>query len=246
LYSLAALAVSADGKVALVSPDGETWIAAAGGAGGTSWQALPPLSRDARLAGEVLGAAWGTSPETLFLTVADVAAGTPRLLVVARPVDGSPERYFELPLVPDGPGLAVLPDGRLVLVARDEMGRSRLALVETSGAFTILGVRARGVAIGGDLVAVTPDLEEVLIGDATALARGVAPAEPLPLDGDLGVDSIAIAPDGSATAVLRLDADLAPVRVDVHARRGGTWASLGQIPVAPGPGGVTIAWLTAP
>jgi hypothetical protein len=248
LESLAALAASGDGRVALVAPDGRTWIAAVDVDRGTvsPWQTLPPLSPEGGLPGEILGTAWGITSTTVFLTVADTLAGTARTLVVARPLDGSPERYVELPLVPDGPGLAVLPDERVALAARDETSRSHLTIVEVSGAFAVLGVRARGVAIGGDLLAVVQDLEEVFIGKVAGLARGVGPTDRLPLDGDLGVDSIAIASDGSAIAVLRLDADLTPVRIDVLTRRGGTWMSLGNIPVAPGRGGVTIAWLSMP
>jgi hypothetical protein len=246
LQSLAALATSDDGRVAVVSPDGQTWITAVDASSSTisPWRTLPPPSPEGGLAGQVLGAAWQPSSDMLFLTFADTLAGTARTHVVARPVDGSPERYLELPLVPDGPSLAVLPDGRLALAARDEMHRSRLTLVEASGAFAMLGLRARGVAVGGDLVAVTQNLEEVLIGEVAALARGVAPADLLPLDGDLGVDFIAIAPDGSAIAVLRLDVDLRPVRVDVLARRGDTWVTVDRIAVAPG--GVTMAWLGSP
>lgn len=251
LDALAALATSDDGRLALVSPDGRTWITALDVESATisPWQTLPPLSPEGGLPGQVLGAAWEPSSNTLFLTVADVAdvaAGIPRTLIVARPVDGSPERYVELPLVPDGPSLALLPDGRVALAARDDENRSRLTMVEASGAFVMLETQARGVAVGGDLLAVMQDLEEVLIGSVAGLARGVAPNDRLPLDGDLGVDNVSIASDGSAIAVLRLDDDLTPVRVDVLARRGDSWVSLDRIAVAPGPGGVTMAWLTAP
>lgn len=210
---LATVAVAADGRVAAVAADGRAWIAA--GIDGGGRPAWTPIAGPVPVrAGPVLGAAWTVAGDGLVLVAGFPGSGTRRTTLLTLPLDGSPGRLVEVPLEADGPGLAALPSGEVAFVARDLGDRSLLARVDPSGTVTTAPLAARTIASAGDLVALADDAT-VRVGTLAALDRGRLSSTPLPLGGPAGIGPVALSPDGSRAAVVRLDGDGRALRVDV-------------------------------
>jgi len=240
---LATVVVGPDGRLAAVTQGGLAWTApnplAAGD--GAEWVPLP-VALDRQLPGPVLGAAWSSDATRLILLAGAPGSGTRRTALIFVPLDGAPATTVEVPLEADGPAIAALPDGRVAFVGRDLRDRGALARIAPSGSFVTLPVAARSVAAGGDLVALVDDVA-VRIGTLAELDRGALPTEPLPLDGTAGVGALAIAPDGSGVAVVRLDDAGAAERIDVLRRVGDRWRTAWSIGLDPADGTAIPAWL---
>jgi hypothetical protein len=247
LPTLAAVAVAPDGTLAVVAPDGRAWRAELppGVADAVAWRPMGRADLPGGLPGPVLGAAWSPTGDALLVAAGAPGSGLRRTAVAALPADGSPGRAAVASAEADGPGLAALPGGDALLALRNAADAAVLARVTPAGAVAFLPLPARAVAAGGGIVAVAGDAG-VLVGDLAALARGVVPAEPLPLEGDDGVAGVAVAPDGGAVAVVRLDAAGLPARVDVVERVGGGWRGGPPVPLDAATGNVLLTWAPAP
>jgi hypothetical protein len=240
---LAALVAAPDGRLAAVTPGGAVWIGPPPrtAADERQWVALPlVLARP--LPGPVLGAAWSSDATRLILLAGAPGSGARRSALVSVPLDGGPASTVEIPLEADGPGIAALPEGRVAFVGRDMRDRGALAQVAAGGSFVTRPVAARSVAAGGDVVALVDDLA-VWVGSLADLDRGLLPAQPLPLIGTSGIGAVAIAPDGSAVAVVRLDEGGAATRIDLLWRRGGSWLAAGSVLLDPADGTAIPGWL---
>ncbi len=232
-----------DGRLAAVSQGGLAWIAPPPRATGegAAWVPLP-VALDRPLPGPVLGATWSGDATRLVLLAGAPGSGTRRTALVSVPVDGTSATTVEVPLEADGPAIAALPGGRVAFVGRDLRDQGALARIAPSGSFVTLPVAARSVAAGGDVVALVDDVA-VRIGTLAELDRGALPSEPLPLEGTAGVGAVAIAPDGSCVAVVRLDDAGAAARVDVLRQVGDGWRAAGSIGLDPADGSAIPAWL---
>ena len=242
---VAALAVSPGGRLAAVTTDGRAWVArpVAGDLDGPpAWQPLPVEIPRPGLPGVVLGATWSRDGDALLLLAGAPGSGTKRTVLAAVPLGGRPASLVEIPLEADGPGIAALPDGQTAFVVRDPRDRGALARLAPAGSFVTLPVAARAVAAGGDLFAIVGDAE-IRVGTLDELRRGVLPAMPLPLEGGSGVGNVAIAPDGRAVAIVRLDDAGDPARIEVLRLATRGWEGAGAVPLEPGTGAVLMAWL---
>lgn len=241
----AALAVSPEGLLAAVAADGRAWLAPAV-AGDLdeppAWRPFPLGIPRPGLPGAVLGAAWTTDGGALLLLAGAPGSGTRRTVIASVPVAGGPATLVQIPLEADGPGIAALPDGQTAFVARDLRDRGALARVASAGSFVTLPVAARAVAAGGDLFAIVGDAE-VRVGTLHDLRRGILPGEPLPIKGSAGVATVAIAPDGRAIAVVRLDEAGDPATIDLLRRTLRGWEPAGTVPLEPDGGSVLLAWI---
>lgn len=245
--ALGALAAAPDGSLAVVAPDGRAWQAdvASGGEAAVAWRPLGRVDPPGGLPGPVLGAAWTPAGDALLVTAGAPGSGLRRTVVAALAADGSVGLSVAVAAEADGPGLAALPGGDALLVLRDAGDTAVLARVTAAGAVTFLPQAARAIASGGDLVAVADDAG-VLVGSLAALGRGSLPAERLPLAGDGGVAGLAVAPDGAAVAVVRLDDAGSPARIDVLERADGGWRAGPALPVDAASGNVLLAWVPGP
>jgi hypothetical protein len=246
--ALAALAVAADGAVAAVAPDGRAWTLSGSGdlfVAEPPWRDLGPIDSPAGLPGPVLGATWSATSDALLALSGAPGSGHRRTVVVAAGLDGAAPTVVEIPLEADGPGLAALPDGQVAFVVRDLRDRGALARLAPAGSFVTLPVAARGVAAGGDVFAIVDDAG-VRVGSLEELRGGTLPIDRLPLEGSGGSGAVAIAGDGSLVAVVRLDDDGAPDRIEVLARDGSSWIAAGAVPFDDEPGSAIVAWVRAP
>jgi hypothetical protein len=218
------------------------WIARPAGiaAADQGWVALR-VALDRPLPGPVLGATWSSDTARLVLLAGAPGSGTRLTVLVSVPLDGTPATAVQVPLEADGPGIAALPDGRVALVGRVR-DRGVLALIAAAGSFVTQPVAARSVAAGGEVVALVDD-GAVRVGTLEDLDRGILPAHALPLRGTAGVGAVAIAPDGSAIALVRLDDSGAAARIDVLERGGDGWRAAGSVGLDPADGTAIAAWL---
>ncbi len=240
---LATLVAAPDGRLAAVTPGGAVWIGPPPRtvADERQWVALQvALARP--LPGPVLGATWSSDATRLILLAGAPGSGMRRSALVSVPLDGAPATTVEVPLEPDGPGIAALPEGRVAFVGRDMRDRGALAQVAAGGSFVTRPVASRSVAAGGGLVALVDDVA-VRVGTLEDLARGLLPTLLLPLGGTLGIGAVAIAPDGSAVAVVRLDDSGAATQIDLFGRVGGTWRAAGSVALDPADGTAFPGWL---
>lgn len=246
--ALAALVVAADGRVAAVAPDGHAWTLSRSDGlllADPPWNDIGLIDPPASLPGPVLGATWSPASDALLAVAGSPGSGRRRTVVASAGLDGGPQGAVEVPLEADGPGLAALPDGQTAFVVRDRNDRPALARLAPAGSFVTLPVDARGVAAGGDVFAIVGDAD-VRIGTVEQLRGGVLPAQPLPLDGPAGVGAVAIAGDGSLVAVARLDDGGAPDRIDVLARGGSSWSTVGSVALGDDPESAIVAWIRVP
>ena len=241
---LAAVVAAPDGRLAAVGQDGATWLApplAGGFPGMPAWKPLraPP---GLALPGPVLGAAWSADGAAVVLVAGAPGSGSRRTAIVSLPVDGSAPTSIEVAVEADGPAVAALPRAVVAFVGRDRRDRRVLARVAPSGSFVTLPVAARAIAFGGDLLAIVNDTS-VRVGTARELEHGALPGRPLPLEGFAAIGAVAVAPDGTAVAMVRLDGDGTPISVDVLRRTDDAWAAADSLALDPGDGNVTVAWL---
>ena len=242
---LATVVAAPDGRLAAVGQDGAAWQApppARSPAGAPAWTPLPSVAKEPGLPGPVLGGTWSMDGSTLVLVAGAPGSGTRRTAIVSVPGDGSAPISIEVPLEADGPAIAALPRGVVAFVGRDLRDRGVLARIAASGSFATLPVAARGVAAGGGLVAIVAD-DAVRVGTLDELDRGRLPSEPLPLEGPDGIGAVAIAPDGTAVAVVRLDDEGRAARVDVLRRTDGAWAASSSLALDPRDGSAIVGWL---
>jgi hypothetical protein len=225
---LATLAVAADGRLAAIGQDGSAWLApplaAGGGDAGHHWTSLPDRTAGPALPRSVLGATWTIDGSALVLVAGAPGSGVRRTSLVRVPVDGSRRASVDVPLEADGPSVAALPRGVVAFVGRDLRDRGTLARITAAGSFTTLPVAARAVAAGDGLVAIVDDAA-VRVGTLADLEQGVLPADPLPLAGPDGIGAVAIAGDGSAVAVVRLDEQGVATRVEILRRLADRWTA---------------------
>jgi len=239
---LATVVAAPDGRLAAVTQGGRAWIAPARSAGdGEEWAPLP-INLDDPLPGPVLGATWSDDAARLVLVAGAPGSGMRRTAIISVPLDGTRATMVQVPLEADGPAIAALPGGRVAFVGRDVQDRGSLALVAAGGSFVSRPVAARSVATGGDVVALADD-GAVRVGTLADLDRGALPDERLPLEGGAGIGAVALAPDGSAVAVVRLDGGGAAARIDVLRRAGNGWQAVGSIGLDPTDGTAIPAWL---
>ncbi len=164
------------------------------------------------------------------------------MAIVTAFLDGSPADFAIVPREVAGFGIAVLPDGRAAVTARDAADRSVVTLVGPGDSFAAFHEVARSVAVGGDLVAIATD-DAVRVGSLAELELGGVPSQRLPLVGADLVGAVAISGDGGAIAVVRLDDNVAASRVEILQRRGEAWQPAGTIALDPIDGTATPAWL---
>ncbi len=240
---LVALVAAPDGRLAAVTADGRTWTAgplASPGTGAPGWRPRGDVS-PAALPGPVLDAAWSRDGTTLLLLAGDPGSGIRRTAILHVPDAGSVV-VAEVPFEANGPGFAAVADETVAMAGRDDLDREALVRVAVGGAFVATQARIRGVVAGGDLVAIVAD-EVVLVGTLADLDRGALPADPLPLADAAGIGRVAVAPDGTALAVVRLDADGDPDRIEILRRAGEGWEAAGMLPVPGGTPSVLVAWI---
>ena len=240
---LVTVVAAPDGRLAAVSQGGLAWTAPLPRTTGegAAWVPLP-VALDRPLPGPVLGAAWSSDATRLVLLAGTPGSGTRRTALVSLPLDGTSATVVEVPLEADGPAIAALPGGWIAFVGRDLRDQGALARIAPSGSFVTLPVAARSVAAGGNVVALVDDVA-VRIGTLAELDRGALPGEPLPLEGTAGVGALAIAPDGSCVAVVRLDDTGAAARVDVLRQVDHGWRAAGSMGLDPADGSAIPAWL---
>ena len=241
---LVAVAVAPDGRLAAVTADGRTWVAgpsAADGGSDPAWRRRGTALAAGALPVPVLDATWSRDGRTLLLLAGDAGSGIRRTAVLSVPAAGA-AAIAEVPFEVNGPGFAALPDGRVALVGRDRLDRETLVRMSAAGDFTATPAPIRGVAAGGDLVVLVGD-GALLAGTLADLDHGALPADPLPLPDAAGIGRIAVAPDGTAVAVVRLDEAGDPVRVEVLRRTGHGWEAAGMLPLAPGTPSALVAWI---
>jgi hypothetical protein len=241
---LVAIATSPDGSPTAVSADGRAWVATpaeAVPAAGPTWQRLAIDLTGPALPGPVLGATWSRDGAALLLLAGAPGSGIRRTAVITVP-PGGPAAAVEVPLEADGPAIAAVTGGQVAFVVRDHRDREALARVAPAGSFVTMPLTGRAVAVGGGLVAIVGDAT-VVVGGMDELDRGVLPSTPLPLVGGAGVGAVAIAPDGLAVAVVRLDAAGEPARVEVLRRAGDGWATTWSRALEPGARSALVAWV---
>ncbi len=223
------VAATAAGSLLASSESGtpRTWRAirtptAAGS--GIPLMAVSPLGNVlALLTGEPQG-------ERFDVILVDLGGGPSRTIPVARGLNGPPAWIGSATLAVDVIG----PDGG-----------SEIALIDLDrGDVTDLAVSAHVVSatLDGRRVAVDEPGGDVLVGDIAAWRSGTAPAMTR-LDGPpgVGVESLAISPDGTRLAIVRRR-DSGIASIELLRSTGQGWAG-GRSPVSPGDGTVSIAWL---
>ncbi len=237
---LAAVVAAPDGRLAAIGQDGTSFVAGTGGP--PPWTALPPISPGPPWAGPVLGATWSVDGSALVMVAGSPGSGSRRTSIVTHLLGGAAASAVEVPLEADGPAVAALSRGVVAFVGRDLRDVGTLARITASGSLAMVPVTARSLAAGGDLVAIVDDTT-VRIGSLADLERGILPATPLPLGPGAGIGAVAIAPDGSAVAVVRLDEQGAAVRVEVLRNAPGGWRAGPAIALDAGDGTAIPAWL---
>ncbi len=242
---LATVVAAPDGQLAAIGQDGTAWIAEApaqGAGGPAGWAAVPAGQSDPPSAGPVLGATWSVDGSALILVAGAPGSGARRTALVTLRLAGSAASAIDVPLEVDGPAIAALPRGVVAFVGRDLRDRGLLARATASGSFATVPVAARGVTAGGDLVAIIDDAA-VFVGSLADLERGTLPSMPLPLDAAGGIGPVAIAADGSAVAVVRLDDQGEATRVEILRRTAGGWTAGPEISLDPRDATAIPAWL---
>ncbi len=242
---LVAVTAAPDGRLAMIGPDGSAWTAlvpAPGDAATPHWIELPAAPTGPPSPEPVLGATWSIDGSAIVLLAGAPGSGSRRTTILTRPADGAAATSVEVPLEVDGPSVAALPGGVVAFVGRGLDDRGVLARVTGAGSFATLPITARTVTAGGGLVALADDTA-VSLGSLADLERGILPTTPLPLDQDGGIGAVAIAPDGTGVAVVRLDGEGAATRVDVLRRVADGWALDATIPLDAADGTAIPAWL---
>jgi hypothetical protein len=242
---LAALAAAPDGRLAAISRDGAVWLAprvAAGAAGPPDWRRVSEDRPSPALPGPVLGGTWSLDGSALVLVAGAPGSGNRRTALLTVPVDGSRRTSVEVPLEADGPSVASLPRGVVAFVGRDLRDRAALARITASGSFATVPVEARGVVAGGGFVALVSD-GFVRFGKLADLERGALPTDSLPLGAGGRIGAVAIAPDGSAVAVVRLDGEGAADRLEILRSTAGGWLAGPTIALEEKGGMVAPVWL---
>ncbi len=242
---LAALAAAPDGRLAAISRDGAVWLTppvSAGAAGPPGWRRVSEDDPGPMLPGPVLGGTWSQDGSALVLIAGAPGSGDRRTALLTVPVDGSRRTSVEVPLEADGPSVASLPRGVVAFVGRDIRDRAALARITASGSFATVPVEARAIVAGGDFVALVAD-GFVRVGTLADLERGALPRDPLPLDAGAGIGTVAIAPDGSAMAVVRLDDEGGAHRVETLRSTAGAWVAGPVITLEAEDGTAAPVWL---
>ena len=81
------------------------------------------------------------------------------------------------------------------------------------------------------------------LGTLADLERGALPTDPLPLDAGGGIGTVAIAPDGSAVAVVRLDDEGGAEHVEILRSSAGAWLAGPTITLEATAGTAAPVWL---
>jgi len=242
---LAAVVAAPDGRLAAIDQGGAAWVAPARATGSGEWPRWTPLPAGlpaASLPGPVLGATWSVDGTSLVLIAGAPGSGTRRTTIITVPLDGGRATSVEVLLEADGPAVAALPRGVVAFVGRGLDDRGSLARIAAAGSLATLPIAARSVVAGGGMLAIADDAT-VLVGTLADLEQGVLPTQPLPLAEPGGIGAVAIAPDGSAVAVVRLDDEGVAARVEVVRRVDGGWATGSTIALEAGDVTAVPAWL---
>jgi hypothetical protein len=225
----------------------------AGSLGGLAWSPAPGdlgASHRLRAFGSLepepaAGSATGIDARPVAFVEGDPGSGAAGRLVVGT-LAGVEARQFDLRRAAES-APAWLPDGRIVVVVRDQADRPVAQLVDPgNGRLASVGPAAlRSVAIGGATVATIGDDDALRSSTVVMWLRG-EPGEPIALSGaDEPVIQAqpSIAGDELALVVADQAGDAASIRILAEA---GGWHEIARFELPPGANRAVVGWIVAP
>ena len=248
---VAAVVPVAGGRLVALLRDGDAFVAPGGPAGllaGTGWRTLPITNSGALPVGAIV---WSAASSPDGMQVAAIArprdAESPSALVVIEPVRG---RRDIRPLADGAEGVppAWIGPGRVVIMERDRLDRSFLALIATATGRVAdrLPIRALAFGTSGDArSAVVVETDGIVVGPtASVLATRRAPeAGPAMPAGDVVRGGVALSADGGFLAAAIEEGDSGPSRIAVYEKTGGAWRGVIRVQPPVSASGGWLAWL---